>query len=59
MKYKDAQEELRRVLKEQKTIAVPKLRKLLESMNISLKKPEDHNAEVEYLKGELRKKGNK
>lgn len=37
MKFKEASEELKRCLKESKTISIPKLRKLISSMNISLK----------------------
>lgn len=39
MKYLEAQAELKRILKGQQTVSVSKLKKLLESMSISLKKP--------------------
>ncbi|MDY7224640.1 hypothetical protein [Halalkalibacterium halodurans] len=55
MKYHDAQQELRRILREQKTVSVPKLKKLLNSMNVSLKKPKGINHEVEFLKEENRR----
>lgn len=55
MKYHDAQQELRRILREQKTVSVPKLKKLLNSMNVSLKKPQGANLEVEFLKEENRR----
>jgi hypothetical protein len=37
MNFKEAKEELTRCLKESKTISVPKLRNLINAMNISLK----------------------
>jgi len=44
MRYAEAQEELRRVLAEQQTISIPKLKRLIQALNISLKKPEPKNA---------------
>lgn len=53
MKYNDARLELKRILNEQQTVSIPKLRRLLQSMNVSLKdKPK---TEVAYLKGEITK----
>jgi hypothetical protein len=54
MKYSEAREELRRVLNEQKTVSVPKLRRLITAMNISLREDKP-NEEVTYLKGEIKR----
>lgn len=53
-KYEAAQAELKRILKEQQTVSVPKLRRLINSLNVSLqpgKTPD--SAEVAYLKKQL------
>lgn len=39
MKFEEASQELKRCLKESKTISIPKLLKLLSSMNLSISKP--------------------
>uniref|UniRef100_A0A0M0KM21 Uncharacterized protein n=1 Tax=Halalkalibacterium halodurans TaxID=86665 RepID=A0A0M0KM21_ALKHA len=54
LKYQEAQQELRRILKEQQTVSVPKLKKILNSLNISLKKPSSQQ-EIDYLKSEIKK----
>lgn len=54
MKYKEAQQQLRHALKNQQTISIPKLSKILQAMNISLKKNND-SQEVKFLKNEIRK----
>lgn len=36
MKYEEAQAELKRLLQDQQTVSIPKLRKLLQSLHISL-----------------------
>ena len=53
MKYKQAKEEFQYALDHQQTISISKLSKLMQSMNMSLQPTE--NAEVEYLKGELKR----
>ena len=53
MKYEQAKEQLQHALKHQKTISIPKLNTLLQSMNISLKPSE--SVEVKYLKNEIKK----
>lgn len=55
MKQEDARKELKRVLKEQQTISIPKLRNILESMNVPLSKEYTH-PEILYLKGRLLQK---
>lgn len=52
MKYKEAQIELRRCLQEDETIDIPKLRALMNDLNIGIKSSEDN--EVNFLKGQLR-----
>lgn len=54
MNYKEAQEQLRHALQHQKTISINKLSRILQVMNISLKKNND-SMEVKYLKGEIKK----
>lgn len=54
LKYKEAQAQLKYALSNQKTISISKLKKILQSMNISLKRRND-TEEVRYLKGEIRK----
>jgi hypothetical protein len=49
MKYQEAQAELKRVLKEQKTISAPKLNRIIQSLNISLKQDSPN----QFLKREL------
>ena len=53
MKYEQAKAQLQYALKHQKTISIPKLNALLQSMNISLKPSE--SVEVKYLKSEIKK----
>jgi len=54
MKYREAKKQLQYALRNQKTISISKLSKLLQSMNISVKK-DGRDVEVEYLKNEIRK----
>lgn len=54
MKYEEAKRKLEYALKYQKTIKISKLKKILQSMNISLKKRQD-SQEVKYLKNEIKK----
>lgn len=54
MKYEEAQQQLKYALKNQQTISIPKLNKILQAMNISLKKNND-SQEVKFLKNEIRK----
>jgi hypothetical protein len=53
LKYEQAKAQLQHALKHQKTISIPKLNTLLQSMNISLKPSE--SVEVKYLKSEIKK----
>ena len=55
MKFFEAQAELKRILKEQQTVSIPKLKRLLQSMNVSVNGKQPKEAEVEYLKGEIKK----
>jgi predicted RNase H-like nuclease (RuvC/YqgF family) len=55
MKYAEAREELRRILNEQQTVSVPKLKRIITSMNIPLRRDAEPNAEVTYLKGRVSK----
>jgi hypothetical protein len=56
VKYKEAQAELQKVFDHQQTVSVPKLKRLFQSLNISVKKPlGNSNREVSYLKGEISK----
>lgn len=55
MKYEQAKAQLQQALKHQKTISIPKLNKLLQSMNISFKFKPSESVEVKYLKGEIKK----
>lgn len=50
MKAEQARKELRQLLKEQKTVRVSRLRLLLNSMNIPLRKLDSDPQEVAYLK---------
>jgi len=54
MTHDEAQQELKRVLREQQTVSVPKLKRLLETMNISLKK-NNRDREIAYLRNEIKK----
>lgn len=58
-KSADAQKELRRVLCEQQTVSVPKLLKLLNSLNVSLDAKKNETSETAYLKGEIRARDKK
>lgn len=53
MKYEQAKAQLQHALKHQKTISIPKLNTLLQSVNISLEPSE--SVEVKYLKNEIKK----
>jgi hypothetical protein len=53
LKYEQAKAQLQHALKHQKTISIPKLNMLLQSMNISLEASE--SVEVKYLKSEIKK----
>ncbi|MED3888166.1 hypothetical protein [Priestia aryabhattai] len=56
MKYKEAQAELQKVFDHQQTVSVPKLKRLFQSLNISVKKPSGNsNTEISFLKGEISK----
>ncbi len=56
VKCKEAQAELQKVFDHQQTVSVPKLKRLFQSLNISVKKPlGNSNREVSYLKGEISK----
>lgn len=56
VKYKEAQAELQKIFDHQQTVSVPKLKRLFQSLNISVKKPlGNSNREVSYLKGEISK----
>ncbi|MED4083886.1 hypothetical protein P4637_03290 [Halalkalibacterium halodurans] len=52
MTYKEAQKELKKVLSKQKTVTVPKLKRILMSMNISLKK---ESVDEDYLREEIKR----
>lgn len=52
MTYKQAKEELQYVLDNQRTVSIPKLKRLLQTLNISLEPSKDK--EIKYLKGEIR-----
>lgn len=52
MKYKEAKQQLQEALNNQKTISIPKLKRLLQTLNISLEPSKDK--EIKYLKGEIR-----
>ena len=54
MKYEEAVAQLKYALKNQQSIRTGKLNKILQSMNISLKK-DNNDQEIEYLKGEIKK----
>jgi hypothetical protein len=53
LKYEQAKAQLQHALKHQKTISIPKLNTLLQSMNISFKPSE--SVEIKYLKSEIKK----
>lgn len=53
MKYHEAKKQFKYALKHQQTISIPKLSKLMQSMNMSLESTE--NKEIRYLKNEIRK----
>jgi hypothetical protein len=56
VKYKEAQAELQKVFDHQQTVSVPKLKRLFQSLNISVKKTLGNpNTEISYLKGEISK----
>ena len=52
MKYKETKQQLQEALNNQKTISIPKLKRLLQTLNISLEPSKDK--EIKYLKGEIR-----
>lgn len=54
MKDTEARQLLRKALDEQQTISIPKLKRILEAMNVSLKK-DNRDREIEYLRNEIRK----
>lgn len=56
MKYKVAQKELQKAFDSQKTISIPKLKRLFQSLNLSVKEPlNSDNQEKVYLKREIKK----
>lgn len=56
MKYKVAQKELQKAFDSQKTISIPKLKRLFQSLNLSVKEPlNSDNQEKIYLKREIKK----
>lgn len=56
MKYEQARDELQRILEEQQTVSIPKLRRLLQVVNVSFKPgKEPDTQEVAFLKGEIKK----
>lgn len=60
MKYLEAQKELKRVLNEQQTIKVSKLRGIIHSLNVPLQPGETlPTSETDYLKRLLKKKNDK
>lgn len=54
MKFEEASQELKRCLNESKTISIPKLQRLLKSMNFSLSHSQQ-DQEIQYLKNEIKK----
>lgn len=52
MKYDEAKRQFEYALNNQKTIAIPKLKRIMQSMNISLEPSE--SKEVRYLKNEIK-----
>jgi len=52
--FEEAQRQLRYALRNQKTISIDKLNKLMQSMNISTKRSTESH-EIEYLKGEIKR----
>ena len=57
--YADAKEELSNVLRNQKTVSVPKLLKLLNALNVSLEPDKNKDKEVAFLKGKLKERDKK
>lgn len=57
IKYHEAKKQFKRALDSQKTISIPKLKTLMQSLNMSLEPTE--NKEIRYLKGEIKKLRNK
>jgi len=56
VKYKVAQKELQKAFDSQKTISIPKLKRLFQSLNLSVKEPlNSDNQEKVYLKREIKK----
>jgi hypothetical protein len=56
VKYKVAQKELQKAFDSQKTISIPKLKRLFQSLNLSVKEPlNSDNQEKIYLKREIKK----
>ena len=53
MKFHEAKSQFKHALKHQKTIQISKLKRLMQSMNISLEPSE--SKEVRYLKNEIKK----
>lgn len=51
---KKARKQLRHALRNQKTISINKLKRILNSMNVSLKESPD-TIEIKYLKNEIKK----
>lgn len=54
MKEHEARLLLRKALREQSTISIPKLRRILETMNISLKK-DNRDREISFLRNEIKR----
>ena len=52
MVHEEAKKQLQEALNNQKTISIPKLKRLLQTLNISLEPSKDK--EIKYLKGEIR-----
>jgi hypothetical protein len=53
MKLDQAKSQLRYALRNQKTISIPKLQEILQSMNFSFE--DNKSKEVKYLRGEIKK----
>lgn len=53
MGYYEAKTEFQRVLNNQKTVEITKLKELMQALNISLEPSESQ--EINYLKGEIKK----
>lgn len=52
MVHEEAKKQLQEALNNQKTISIPKLKRLLQTLNISLEPSKEK--EVKYLKGEIK-----